>query len=62
MISINILTVRPTSLIGDSNRATACKNNERAAMTVDEANPAVPVSLNVLMKLVIGRVHRWHET
>jgi len=38
MISMNVLTVRPTLVIGDSNRATpssACKNNERASLYYD---------------------------
>jgi len=64
MIPMSVLDVRLTLLIGDSNRATARMNNERADYDCGVGTRLSPVSVsfNVLMTLVIGRVHRWHET
>jgi len=53
MISVYVLTVRPTLLIGDSNIATACTNNERADYDCGRAPQLSPVS---------KRLSRWHET
>jgi len=67
MIPMNVLTVRPTLLTVTHRRqtATARKNNERADYYdcgVWTRLSPVSVSFNVSMTLVIGRVHRWHET
>jgi len=61
MILMNILTVRPTLLTGDSN----CAQEQRRSRLYDygvwtRLSP-VAVSFNVLVTLIIGRVHRWHE-
>ena len=61
MIPMNVLTVRPTLLTGDSN----CVQEQRRAdydCGVWTRLSPVSVSFNVLMTLIIGRVHRWHET
>ena len=56
MISMNVLTVRPTLLTGDSN----CAQEQRKSRLYDcgvwtRLSP-VSLSFNVLMTLVIGRV------
>ena len=63
MIPMNVLTLRPTLLTGDSN----CAQEQRKSRLYDcgvwtSYAKQISVSFNVLMTLVIGRVHRWHET
>jgi len=41
MIPMNILTVRPTLLTGDSNRAQEQRKNRLRLWSVDEAKPGI---------------------